>query len=258
MGLGMQDFLVPAQLADEFLDAFAVKKPLGFILHPFVGQRDFDAGIQEGQFAQAVGQDVELEFGGNGENGRVRFEGDERAGVLGFADDFQLLFGHAALEGHVIDLVVARNLDLEPIGKGVDAFGADAVQAARILVGALAEFAAGVQIGQHQFHGRHLPFRMHIHRNAAAVVADGNGAIDMNGDVDDVAKAGQMFVDGIVQHLEDGMVQAAFIGVSDVHARSLAHGFQSLQFIDFGGIIFARRVRRRARILTVFFVHFCS
>jgi hypothetical protein len=82
-GLGMEHFLVPAQLADEFLDAVAVKKPLGFVLHPFVLEGDFDAGIQEGQFAQAAGQDVELELGRDGENGRVRLEGDERAGVLG-------------------------------------------------------------------------------------------------------------------------------------------------------------------------------
>ena len=166
--------------------------------------------------------------------------------LLGFADDLQLLRGHAALERHVINLVVARNLDLEPIGKGVDALGADAVQAAGILVGALAEFAAGVQIGQHQFHRRHLPFRMHIHRDAAAIVADGDGAIDVDGDFDVLAIAGQMFVDGIVQHLEDAMVQAAFIGVADIHAGAFADGLQPLQFIDFGGIILLRRLRRRA------------
>jgi hypothetical protein len=31
-----------------------------------------------------------------------------------------------------------------------------------------------------------------------------------------------MFVDGIVQHLENAMVQAAFIGVADVHAGAFA------------------------------------
>ena len=81
-------------------------------------KRDFEAGIQERQFAQAIGQQVEFEFRGNGKNRRVGLEGDEGAGAFGFADDFQLLLGHAALEGHVINLVVARNLDLEPIGEG--------------------------------------------------------------------------------------------------------------------------------------------
>ena len=79
--------------------------------------------------------------------------------LFGFADDLEFLRGDAALEGHVIDLVVARDFDLEPVGKCVDAFGADAVEAAGILVGALAEFAAGMEVGQDQLDGGHFPFR---------------------------------------------------------------------------------------------------
>ena len=86
-----------------------------------------------------------------------------------------------------MDLAVARNFHLEPVGKRVDAFRADAVQTAGIFVGALAEFSAGVQIRQHQLDRRHLELRMHVDRNAAAVVADRNGAIDMDGDFDLVA-----------------------------------------------------------------------
>ncbi len=176
--------------------------------------------------------------------------------LLGFADDLQLLRRHAPLEGHVINLVVPRNLDLEPFRKGVDALGAHAVQAAGILVGALAEFSARVQVRQHQFHRRHFPFRMDVDRDAAAVVADGNGAIDMDGDVDGLAIAGQMFVDRVVQHLEDAVVQAPFIGVADVHAGAFAHRLQPLQFIDFGGVVFLRRLRCDADHQTIILFHF--
>ena len=124
--------------------------------------------------------------------------------------------------------------------KGIDALGADAVKTAGILVGALAEFAAGMQIGQHQFHRRHLPFGMDIHGNAAAIVPDGNRAVHMDGHFDFVAKAGQMFVDGIVQDLENTMMQAAFIGVADIHSGTFSDCLQTLQFIDFRRVVFFR------------------
>ena len=150
------------------------------------------------------------------------------------------LRGLPALETHVIDLAVARDLDLEPIGERVDAFRADAVQAAGIFVGALAEFAAGVQIRQHELDRRHLEFRMHVDRNAAAVVADGNRAIDVNGDFDLGAIAGEMFVDRVIEHLENAVMQTAFIGVADIHAGPFPDGFEALQFVDLGGVVFLR------------------
>jgi hypothetical protein len=42
-----------------------------------------------------------------------------------------------------------------------------------------------------------------------------------------------MFVNGIVEHLENAMVEAPFIRVADIHARPLSDGFQPLQFINF-------------------------
>ena len=52
---------------------------------------------------------------------------------------------------------------------------------------------------------------------------------------------GQRFVDGVVDHLIDHVVQArAVVGVADVHPRALAHGVQALEDLDgiravFGG-----------------------
>jgi hypothetical protein len=69
---------------------------------------------------------------------------------------------------------------------------------------------------------------MNIDGDAAAIVPDGNGAIDVNGNVNVLAIAGQMFVDGVVEHLEDTMVQPPFIRVAYVHPRAFADGFQTL------------------------------
>ncbi len=55
----------------------------------------------------------------------------------------------------------------------------------------------------------------------------------MDGDQDVVAVAGQGFVDGVVHHFEDQVVQARAIGgVADVHAGALAHGLQAFEDLD--------------------------
>ncbi len=254
--LGMDDGLVLAKLFDEFLDAVAVKEPFDF---DFLGSRrlarsrsaggcffgsalvledDFDAGIEECQFAQAIGQEFELELGGDGENFRIGLKGNQRSVAFALADDFEFAGGFAALEFHRVDLAVAVDFDGEPFRKGVDALGADAVQTAGVFIGALPEFTARMQIGQHQLDGRHLELRVNVDRNTAAIVTDGAGAVYVDGDVDPLAKTGQMFVDGIVENFENAMVKTTFIDVADIHSRPLADGFQSLQFIDLGGIVF--------------------
>ncbi len=58
------------------------------------------------------------------------------------------------------------------------------------------------------------------------------------------AVTGQVFVDGVVQHLENAVVQTALVRVADVHARAFSNGFQTLKFIDLGGVI-GLRIRRR-------------
>ena len=47
-----------------------------------------------------------------------------------------------------------------------------------------------------------------------------------------------MFIDRIIEHFEDAMMQAAFIGVADVHPRALSDRLQTLELIDLGGVIF--------------------
>src|SRR5204863_5614853 len=106
----------------------------------------------------------------------------------------------------------------EPFRERVDAFGADTMQAARILVGALSELAPCVQICQNQLNGGDFPLGMHVDRNASAVVANRYGSIHVNGYFDVIAKPRQMLVDWVIQHLKNIVMQAALGGVPDVHA----------------------------------------
>ena len=250
--LGMEHLLVAAQLPYELLDAGRVKEHL-LLLVALVLQGNLHAGIQERQLAQAIGQNIELEFGGDRENGRIRFEGDERARVFGLADHAELLGRHPARKFHRIHFSIARNLDLEPIGERVHALGADAVQTAGILVSALAEFAAGVQVRQHQFDRRDLPLGMHVHRDAPPIVANRHRTIHVNRDLNLVAISRKMFVDGIVQHFEDAMVQSAFVRVADIHPGTLADSLQTFELVDLRRIIFLRRVGAGFHLLFRFY-----
>jgi hypothetical protein len=112
------------------------------------------------------------------------------------------------------------------------------VQTARNLVGVGIEFAARMQDGHHDL-GRRTPlFWMDFHRNAAAVVHHADRAIIMDGDFDMVAIARQGFVDRVVDHLENHMMQTrAVIRVADVHAGTFADRLKPFQDFDAAGIV---------------------
>ena len=112
------------------------------------------------------------------------------------------------------------------------------METAGIFVSALPKLTAGVQIGQDQLHGRHLKLRVHIDRDAPAIVANRNGTIDVNRNFDFTAKTGKMFVDRVIQNFEDAVMQTTLIGIADKHAWPLPHRFQAFEFIDLGSVIF--------------------
>ena len=139
----------------------------------------------------------------------------------------------AALEFHRINFFVARDLDPEPVGQRIDTLRADTMQTAGIFVSALAEFSARMQIREHQFDSGHFPFRMHVHRNAASVVADGHRTVHVNRHLDFVAISGEMLVNRVVEHFKYTVMQTALVRVADIHARPLANGLQTFEFIYF-------------------------
>ena len=232
----MEELLGLAELADELLDAEAVEVLLlADGLAAFVDEVDLESRVEEGQFPEPGGEFGELELDGDREDRGIGHEGDGGARLLlvfDLADDVELLGGVAALEGHVVDLAVALDLDLEPVRQGVDALGANPVETARVLVGALPKLAAGMEVGQHQFKGRDAELGVDVDRDAAAVVTDRAGPVDVDDHVDLGAKSGEVFVNRVVEHLEDAVVEPAFVGGSDVHSRPLAHPGEPLELVD--------------------------
>ena len=112
-----------------------------------------DAGVEERELAQPLRQRVEAELDGF-EDLRVGLERDLGAARLGRAGDQQIGLRRAALVGLLIDLLVAPDLELEPLRQRVDDRDADAVQTARHLVAVVVELAAGVQHRERDFRRR--------------------------------------------------------------------------------------------------------
>ena len=125
-------------------------------------------------------------------------------------------------------------------GERVDDRDADAVQAARDLVGVLVELTAGMELGHDDLGRRDAFLLLDVDRDAAAVVATVTEPSALSVTVDRVAIAGERLVDRIVDDLVDHVVQArAVIGVADIHARALAHGIEAAQHLDRLRVVFA-------------------
>ena len=139
-------------------------------------------------------------------------------------------------------LAVAPDLELEHGRQRIDHGHADAMQAARHLVGivilALAELAAGVQLGHDHLGGGNAFLGMQAGGDAATVVVHRARAVGVEGDDYLVGESGQRLVDGIVDDLVDHVVQAGpIIGVADVHAGPLADSIQPFQDLDLLGAV---------------------
>ena len=97
------------------------------------------------------------------------------AAVLHLADVLDLARRLAARIGLAVEHLVARDLDDQVVGERVDHRDADAVEAARGLVGLAVELAAGVERRHDDLERRAAgEFRVVLDRDAAAVVGDGD------------------------------------------------------------------------------------
>ena len=197
---------------------------------------DFDAAEQIGLRARHLEQALRLEGRLRTENIGIGLEADfGAAAVVDLAEVFELALGMAALEIHPIELLAAGDFDLEPRRQRVHHGNADAVQTAGSLVDLGIEFAAGVQRAHDDFERRLLrKLRMRVDGNAAAVVGDGEEAVGIQLDLDEIGVAGQRLVHRVVDHLGEEMVQRLLVGAADIHARPAPDRLQTLQHLDVG------------------------
>ena len=149
---------------------------VAFFVGTLIGEGDGDAGIEEGEFSHAVGEDVIL-ISSRREDGVIGPEVLPCAAEFGFTHDF-----HAGLWLTLgifltIDLSVAEDLGNHAVGKGVHAADADAVETTGDLVGAFVKLTAGVEHRHHDLQGGAVFFRVHIHGNATTIVLHNDGVV---------------------------------------------------------------------------------
>ena len=71
----------------------------------------------------------------------------------------------------------------------------------------------------------------------AAVVGHADRVVRVDGDGDAGTVAGQRFVDGVVDHLIDQVVEAAGAGRTDVHAGPFADRLETFENLDVLGVV---------------------
>ena len=128
-----------------------------------------------------------------------------------------------------MQFAVAADVELEEIGQRIDDGHTDAMQSTGNLVGGVVELSARMQHGHDDLGRGDALFAVNVDRNAAAVVGHGDGFIGMNSDHHAITMARQRLVDGVIDHLEHHVVQAAaVVGVADVHSGSFSDGVKTL------------------------------
>jgi hypothetical protein len=197
-----------------------------------VDEANLETAIQEGHDLESLGDGLRAKVDVV-EDRRVGREGDRRPGASARrrTGDLQLPLRLATvLEGHLIVVAVAIDLEDQFGRQRVDDRDTDTVESARDLVAPAAELSAGVQRREDDLGGRLTGvLGVLLDRNAAAVVGHPTAAVGEDRDVDSRANTGHCLVDGVVDELADEVVQPRGTGGTDVHAGSDPDWFETFE-----------------------------
>src|SRR6476620_6496233 len=224
---------VPVDVAHE-RDDTALEVEGHLLIITLVAQRQPEPLGQVGSLAEPLHKCVVVVLEARDEDRGVGQESGRRAALVlaRRSDHLDRRVGNAALVGLLVDLAVAPNLDLHPVGERVDDGRADAMETARDLVSAAAELASAVEDGHDYFEGRFVHLRMLVDRDTAPVVDDRHDAVGADGAEDVIAVAAERLVNRVVDDLADQVMQASVIGAADVHTRTPSYRLESLEDLD--------------------------
>ena len=226
-------------MLDKFRDAAVIFEfgSLGLaclrIGGPLIGERNQQTLVQKREFAQALRQSIEVVVRGS-EDLFVGNEVNFRAALFGSAGLLQLAGGFALGVSLLPGKSITPDFELQFVAERVHAGHAHAVQSARNFVGRCIELAAGMQPRHHYFSRRQLlAVDLHlVHRNAAAVIDNGDGIVDVDCNFNFVGEAGERLVHRIIYNFVNQMVKTQFAGRANVHRGALANCFHAAQHFD--------------------------
>jgi len=137
------------------------------------------------------------------------------------------------------------------------------VQTAGRLIRALGELPAELQDSHHAFERGYLQFGMILDGNTPAVVLNGYRTVVVDRHADGRGIFGHGFVDRVVDHLVNKMVQTAGSRIGDIHRRPLADMLKVAEVFELIGAVLlvafvglklvAVQVRRSGVVFGVFF-----
>lgn len=111
------------------------------------------------------------------------------------------------------------------------------MEAAGDFIATVVELAAGVEDGEGDFDGGFFQFWVGVHWDTAAVIGDGDGAIDIDFDGDSGTVTGEGFIDGVIDDFVDAVMEAALEGIADIHSGAFSDGFEAFEDLDFGAVV---------------------
>ena len=155
--------------------------------------------------------------------------------------------GYAATETHGVGLAPAVHLDVHAGAQRVDDARAHAVEASGRAVGPSPELPTGMELGVDELHAGQPGGGLDVNGHAASGVPHLNGTVGMDNNINAVPMAFQRLIDAVVHDLPDAVHQPPLVGRADVHAGTLAHRLQPLQYrevasgvVAAGGLVLRR------------------
>ena len=228
--------LVLVQVFNERLDATFVAE-MRLTAVTLIHQTDGNTGVEEGELAQALGQDLVVEQG-IAENGRARPEANFGTGAGAVANLLERRLWLTQMIGLLVDVTVTTNGQQQLVREGVNYRDTHAVKAAGYLVGVVIKLTASVQHGHDDLCGGAALLLVHVYRDTPAIVTHRDRTVGMDLDQNIGAVASERLVNGVIDDLEHHVVQTrAIIRIADIHPRALADRIQALQHLDIRGVV---------------------
>ena len=166
---------------------------------------ELESAVEESQLAEAIFHGVEIEFQ-VAEDFGIWQELNLCAVALGGPDVLDLGDRDAFFVTLLVSSTIATDSGDSPFGKRGHSLGTHAVQTGGGFVGAFVEFGSCPDGGHNHLEGRLTRLGMHINRDAAAVIEDEDGIVDIDLNDDDLAVASEVFVNGVVDQFVDQVV----------------------------------------------------